>query len=127
MRLLRFSPVMLLGWLVIVPAWAASDKPVEITLPVETARLAESPLPGYALAIGLCSTCHSAEYVQYQPNANRAYWRAATVKMQKVFGAPIPDAAIEPIADYLVKTYGMERPATGSSGKTVPAPGAVGR
>ena len=119
------SAAVLLGWLVLVPGRAAPDKPVEITLPVETARLAESPLPGYALAIGLCSTCHSAEYIQYQPNANRAYWRAATVKMQKVFGAPIPDAAIEPIADYLVKTYGMERPVSGSSG--TPAPSAVGR
>jgi len=114
MMLRTIVTVLSLGWLVILPGRAASDKPVEITLPVETARLAESPLPGYALAIGLCSTCHSAEYVQYQPNSNRAYWWAATVKMQKVFGAPIPDAAIEPIADYLVKTYGMERTAVGS-------------
>ena len=121
------AAAVLLGWLVLMPGRAAPEKPVEITLPVETARLAESPLPGYALAIGLCSTCHSAEYVQYQPNANRAYWRAATVKMQKVFGAPIPDAAIEPIADYLVKTYGMERPEAGNSGKKVPAPSAAGR
>lgn len=127
MKTRTISAIVLLGWLVAVPGRGASDKPVEITLPVETARLAESPLPGYALAIGLCSTCHSAEYVQYQPNANRAYWRAATVKMQKVFGAPIPDAAIDPIADYLVKTYGLERPASGGTQKSAPAPSAVER
>ena len=94
---------------------------VEITLPAETARLAESPLPGYALAVTHCSTCHSADYVRYQPPATpRAVWKAAVVKMQKTFGAPIPDEAIEPIAEYLVKTYGAER-APKSAGAIVPA------
>lgn len=82
----------------------------EITLPRETAALKPSPLPGYALAQGMCNTCHSAEYSLTQPTGSpRAYWQATVVKMQKVFGAPLPDTVIDPIVDYLVKTYGNER------------------
>lgn len=83
--------------------------PLEITLPAETARLAESPLPGYALATAMCYTCHSADYTRVQPVSSRAYWKATVTKMQKTFGAPIPDEAVEPIVEYLVKTYGTER------------------
>jgi len=84
--------------------------PLEITLPAETARLEESPLPGYALATAMCYTCHSADYSRVQPVSSRAYWKATVTKMQKTFGAPIPDEAVEPIVEYLVKTYGTERP-----------------
>ena len=96
----------------IAAALAADSKPrpVTITLPTETARLADSPLPGAALATALCYTCHSAEYVLTQPLASsRTYWKNTVVKMQKTFGAPIPDAAIDPLTDYLVKLYGAER------------------
>ncbi len=100
-----------LGFGVLVAVGAAlSAAPLEITLPAETARLAESPLPGYALATAMCYTCHSADYTRVQPVSSRAYWKATVTKMQKTFGAPIPDEAVEPIVEYLVKTYGTERP-----------------
>ena len=84
---------------------------LEITFPVEKVRLADSPLPGAALAGAMCYTCHSAEYVLYQPpTSSRTYWKATVVKMQKVFAAPIPDTAVDPITDYLVKLYGVENP-----------------
>ena len=86
------------------------SRAIEITLPRETAALKPSPLPGFALAQGLCGTCHSAEYSLTQPPTSpRAYWQATVVKMQKVFAAPIPDTAIDPIVDYLAKTYGNDR------------------
>ena len=82
----------------------------EIALPPETARYIESPLPGYAIANAVCSTCHSADYPRMQPPAlPRAYWQSAVVKMQKTFGAPIPDDVVPALVDYLVKTYGAER------------------
>jgi hypothetical protein len=81
----------------------------EITLPPETARFVESPLPGYSTAMALCSVCHSADYVRMQPTFTRTTWKAEVTKMQKVFGAPIPDEAMDPIVDYLVRTYGAER------------------
>lgn len=86
---------------------------MEIKLPEETARLVESPLPGYALAVTYCYTCHSTDYVRYQPSTTtRATWKASVVKMQKVFGAAVPESAVEPIADYLARTYGAERGGT---------------
>ncbi len=104
-------PVLLLGSAAgAALAAEAKPRPVTITLPAETARLADSPLPGAALATAFCFTCHSADYVLTQPPASsRTYWKNTVAKMQKTFGAPIPDNALDPIADYLVKTYGAER------------------
>lgn len=99
---------------------AVSLRATEIKLPLETAALKSSPLPGFALAQAMCSTCHSAEYVFTQPVSSRAYWQATIVKMQKVFGAPIPDTVIDPIVDYVTKTYGSER------NGAPPAPAAAG-
>jgi hypothetical protein len=108
-----------------VLAFALPSRATEITLPRETAVLTPSPLPGYALAQSMCGTCHSAEYPLYQPPASpRAYWQATVVKMQKTFAAPLPDAAIDPIVDYLVKTYGNERDAPNSAQSTPAAPAA---
>ena len=96
----------------IVSAAGASAAPTVITLPPESAKLMESPLPGYALAQAMCLTCHSAEYMQYQPTTSpRGYWQATLTKMQKTFGAPVPDEMVAPIVDYLAKTYGAERAA----------------
>ena len=94
---------------------------VEIKLPAETTRLAEASLPGFALATTHCYTCHSVDYVRMQPVSSRAYWKSSVVKMQKTFGAPIPDAAIDSLVDYLVKTYGTER---GPASEVAPVPSA---
>ncbi len=116
--------------LMILAAGALAAAPVKIVLPPETAKLVESPLPGYALAQAMCLTCHSAEYLLYQPPTSpRTYWQATLTKMQKTFGAPLPDEMVPPILEYLVKTYGAERdgaqaaaPAvTGATGTADPA------
>ena len=104
-------------------ALAAAASPVaraiEITLPTEKLRLTESPLPGATLAAAFCYMCHSAEYSLYQPPTSpRAYWKNTVLKMQKTFGAPIPDDAIDPLTDYLVKTYGAERSTTSAPSPT---------
>ena len=72
--------------------------------------LKESSLPGYAKAQAVCASCHSAEYLQYQPpTAARPYWDAMVKRMKLVFKAPIEDADIPLIVDYLAKTYGNEQ------------------
>jgi len=82
-----------------------------ITLPTEAPPLTSSPLPGYAKAQINCVACHSAEYMLYQPpTAPRAYWEAMVTRMKVVFKAPIDDADMPAIVDYLVKTYGNEQP-----------------
>jgi sulfite dehydrogenase len=47
------------------------------------------------------------------PASPRAYWEATVRKMKKPFGAPLAEEDIPIIVDYLVKTYGNERPAAG--------------
>ena len=82
-----------------------------ITLPTEAPALKASALPGYAKAQTNCVACHSAEYMLYQPpTAPRAYWEAMVARMKTVFKAPIDDADMPAIVDYLVKTYGNEQP-----------------
>ena len=83
--------------------------PKTIVLPPDGAQLIASPLPGYAKAQANCVACHSAEYMLYQPpNAGRAYWDAMTKRMKAVFNAPLNDADIPEIVDYLTATYGNQ-------------------
>jgi len=47
----------------------------------------------------------------YQPSsAPRPYWDAMVKRMKAVFNAPIADADIPLIVDYLARTYGNEQP-----------------
>ena len=91
-----------LALLLATPAVAAS-----YTLPDETASLA--PGPNLDLVQQNCAACHSADYVSTQPRALKdpqAFWRAEVAKMQKVYGAPIAEADIPAIVDYLAQSYG---------------------
>ena len=81
-----------------------------ITLPPDGVQLTASTLPGYAKAQANCVACHSAEYMLYQPpSAPRPYWDAMVKRMKAVFNAPVADADMPAIVDYLVKTYGNEQ------------------
>lgn len=98
----------------LVGAIAAAALPaafaLDITLPPETATYKPSDLPGYRLVQQNCMTCHSAQYVQYQPPTSpRGYWEATVKKMKHPFGAPFADEDIPAMVDYLVKTYGAEQ------------------
>jgi hypothetical protein len=89
----------------------AHAAPKSIQLPPDGAQLTPSALPGYAKAQAQCVACHSAEYMRYQPaNAPRGYWENMVKRMKVVFKAPVNDADMPDIVDYLVKTYGNEQP-----------------
>jgi hypothetical protein len=82
-----------------------------ILLPADGPQLEPSELPGYLEARASCMTCHSAEYIRYQPRtAPRSYWEATVKRMKVVFNAPIDDADMPVIVDYLVGTYGVSSP-----------------
>jgi hypothetical protein len=81
-----------------------------MTLPTDESQFQASELPGYNKARASCMTCHSTEYIRYQPpTAARPYWEAMVKRMKVVFNAPIDDADVPDIVDYLVRTYGAER------------------
>jgi mono/diheme cytochrome c family protein len=98
----------LLASAVLTPLVATSKS---ITLPPDGVQLKPSSLPGYALAQANCVACHSAEYMLYQPpTAPRPYWDAMVKRMKAVFKAPLIDADMPAIVEYLAKTYGNEQP-----------------
>ncbi len=79
-------------------------KPISYQLP-ETAAF--GPAEQDAVARRNCTACHSADYIQTQPQgtAFKDFWKAEVTKMIKVYGAPIDDADVSKIVDYLVATH----------------------
>ena len=48
-----------------------------------------------------CVTCHSASMVFVQPPLSKQTWTNEVTKMRKVYGAPIAEADVPAIIDYL--------------------------
>jgi len=64
--------------------------------------------PGYASFKRNCMNCHSARYIQMQPNLPEKTWTAIVTKMQKSFGAPVADSSVQEIVQYLVSIKGKQ-------------------
>src|SRR5206468_2701599 len=76
----------------------------KFSLPPETAAFKNGP--GVEIALAQCVLCHSADYVSTQPRLPRASWKASVQKMRDKYGVPLPENQLEPLTDYLVRTYG---------------------
>jgi mono/diheme cytochrome c family protein len=62
---------------------------------------------GKELVAANCSMCHSLDYIPMNtPMLDRKGWESSVNKMIKVMGAPIADADIQKIVDYLASQYG---------------------
>jgi len=84
----------------------AGAKPVSYQLPTETATF--KPGPNLEVVKNNCMACHSVDYVQTQPRGAKFkedFWRAEVTKMIKVYGAPIAEADVGKIVEYLTQTY----------------------
>jgi sulfite dehydrogenase len=96
---------------------------LDIQFPPETGSFKQDA--GAELANGQCLICHSVEYVTMQPPMARPFWKSAVQKMQQKYAAPITDAQIEPLVDYLTRNYGVTTnsgQAAVSSGQNVVSP-----
>jgi mono/diheme cytochrome c family protein len=85
---------------------AATAAPVSYSLPDETAAF--KPGPNLDVVQNNCTACHSADYINTQPQGpkyKKDFWQAEVTKMIKVYGAPIDDADVSKIVDYLAATY----------------------
>ena len=85
---------------------AAHASPISYQLPEETAAF--KPGPNLEVVRNNCTGCHSADYIQTQPHevkSKKDFWQAEVTKMIKTYGAPIDDADIGTIVDYLAATY----------------------
>jgi len=88
-----------------VPMISAA-KPFGYQLPEETAAF--KPGPNLETVQNNCSACHSADYIKTQPQGpkfKKDFWQAEVTKMIKVYGAPIDEADVSKIVDYLAATY----------------------
>lgn len=80
-----------------IPAWAGAEEDL-ITL---------KPGPGRDKVEAYCGACHSLAYVQMNsPFLTAQQWDAEVAKMIKAFGAPIDEADVKIISDYLKANYG---------------------
>ncbi|MFK4727892.1 mono/diheme cytochrome c family protein [Bradyrhizobium niftali] len=84
---------------------SAFAAPINYNTPDEVAAF--KPGPNLEVVQGNCSACHSADYVNTQPpmKDKKGFWQAEVTKMIKVYGAPIDDADVGKIVDYLATTY----------------------
>jgi sulfite dehydrogenase (cytochrome) subunit B len=84
---------------------SATAAPVNYQIPDEVAAF--KPGPNLEAVQGNCSACHSSDYIKTQPpmKDKKAFWQAEVTKMIKVYGAPIDDADVGKIVDYLAATY----------------------
>ncbi len=64
--------------------------------------------PGADAINGNCLTCHSAGMVLTQPPQSRETWRRLVEKMRHSYKAPIGDADVKPIVDYLARIKGTD-------------------
>ena len=84
----------------------ANAAPVNYKLQEETAAF--KPGPNVDVVQNNCTACHSADYISTQPRGakyKQDFWRAEVTKMIKVYGAPIDEADVPKIVDYLTQTY----------------------
>jgi hypothetical protein len=87
----------------LVIAWA---KPISYRLPEETAKF--KPAANVEVVQNNCTACHSSDYIETQPHAQKSkkdFWQAEVTKMIKVYGAPIEEADVGNIVDYLAANY----------------------
>lgn len=72
-----------------------------ITLPPDTKLFTGKDAE---MANAFCLSCHSSDYVTTQPpHMPIEFWRGVVVKMQKVYGAPIPDAQVDGLAAFFAR------------------------
>ena len=100
------TPRLFLALSLALAASSVHAAPVSYTLPDETAAL--KPGPNLEVAQNNCTACHSADYINTQPRGpkfKKDFWQAEVTKMIKVYGAPIDDADVPKIVEYLAATY----------------------
>jgi mono/diheme cytochrome c family protein len=89
------------------PAALMPDPDYEVSAyPVPTLELA--PGDGRQDVQIYCNTCHSPRYITMQPPLPAATWEAEVSKMQKAYGAGIPEDTVRKIIEYLQSHYTPE-------------------
>ena len=105
-RRLLLAPLLATAAIAGLSFGAVIAAPVNYKLPDETAAF--KPGPNLDVVQNNCTACHSADYINTQPRGpkfKKDFWQAEVTKMIKVYGAPIGDADVPKIVEYLAATY----------------------
>jgi hypothetical protein len=71
-----------------------------ITLPDDPNDLPEGP--GREAVLENCTACHSPSTMLQQPKVSKEKWESIVGKMKKLYKAPVDDAAVPAIVEYMV-------------------------
>lgn len=104
MRALALLLVLALAGCEAAPKVTFAD--ASITLPDDPLEL--PPGPGADAVVANCAACHSPSTMLQQPRMSREKWLSTVNKMRETYKAPIDEAAIPAIVDYLVAAQGSE-------------------
>ncbi|MBU7580878.1 MAG: cytochrome c [Porphyrobacter sp.] len=87
---------------------AASFKDASLTLPDDPLDLPEGP--GRDAVIENCTACHSPSTMLQQPKVSPEKWKSIIGKMKTLYKAPIDDAAVPAIVEYMVHVQSQPEP-----------------
>jgi cytochrome c5 len=81
-------------------------KSTQVQLPQSDAMFPAGP--GSQTADNNCLACHSVDMVMNQPALSKSAWEAEVAKMRNGYKAPVAEADVAPIVDYLVHIKGVK-------------------
>ena len=90
----------------LIPAMSAAApafKSLQLEFPPDAAAFPDGP--NVKIVNQNCLACHSADMVLDQPLLPRATWAAEVAKMRNTYKAPLNDADMPLIVDYLAATH----------------------
>ena len=93
--------------LILALALTACDRAPEVVFKDASVTLPDDPVdlpdgPGRDAVIANCTACHSPSTMLQQPRVPQEKWESIVGKMKKLYKAPIDDAAVPEIVDYMV-------------------------
>jgi cytochrome c5 len=78
-----------------------------VTLPDDPMELPEGP--GRDAVLENCTACHSPSTMLQQPKVSREKWESIVGKMRTLYKAPVDEAAVPQIVDYMVHVQSVSR------------------
>lgn len=87
---------------------AACDRPAEVAFADASITLPDDPIdlpdgPGRDAVIANCTACHSPSTMLQQARVSREKWESIVDKMITLYKAPVDEAAVPEIVDYMVR------------------------
>jgi cytochrome c5 len=99
--------IFLIGWVALLASVTAAAAPafksLQLEFPPDAASFPDGP--NVKIVNQNCLACHSADMVLDQPLLSRATWAAEVAKMRNTYKAPLKDADMPLIVDYLAATH----------------------